>query len=194
MDIPEFDEFITRKKTRHDKMRRIFEEALDLEFALFSSQNIGVRFVVVEPTTHIHHKSQRRNTRIIRRVSRKIDRTKNLICVRGGNFFRRRKPANWLHTEKIFSFRRLLLIKNQKSTSIVRIIFFPFFRPVLRVADDYRIFGMSTSDINNQVHSINYFSHYAKKYQKVEPRRDFFEKLTCIFIKICFDTKNHQLN
>lgn len=62
MDIPEFDEFITRKKTRHDKMERIFEEALDLEFALFSSQNIGIRFVVVEPTTHIHHKSQRRNT------------------------------------------------------------------------------------------------------------------------------------
>ncbi len=189
MNIPEFDEFIARKKTRNNKMRRVFEEALNFKFAFFSSQNIGIRFIIIEPTPHIHHKSKRRNIGIIWRVSRKIDSTKNLVCVRGGNFFRRRKPAGWLHTEKIFSFRRLLLIKNQKSTSIVRIIFFPFFRPVLRVADDYRIFGMSTSDINNQVHSINYFSHYAKKYQKVEPRRDFFEKLTCIFIKICFDTK-----
>lgn len=189
MDIPEFNEFITRKKTRHNKMGRIFEEALDFKFAFFSSQNIGIRFVIIEPTPHIHHKSERRNIRIIRRISRKIDRTKNLVWVRRSNFFGRSKPASGLHTEKIFSLGRFLLIKNQKSTSIVRIIFFPLFRPILRVADDYRIFGMSTSDINNQVHSINYFSHYAKKYQKVESRRDFFEKLTCIFMKICFDTK-----
>ena len=174
MNIPEFDEFIACKKTRNNKMRRVFEQALDLEFALFSSQNIGIRFVIIEPTPHIHHKSKRRNIGIVRRVSRKIDCTKNLIRIGRSNFFGRRKPASRLHAKKIFSLGRFLLIKNQKSTSIVRIVFFPLFRPILRVADDYRIFGMSTSDINNQVHSVNYFFSLCEKIRKSRAASRFF--------------------
>ena len=153
-DSPEFHEFMSDGKIWNNEMSGCVEKFFDLAFAFFSFEKIRIYFVVIEPFSEIENMTCRWDEWIVWSKIGKIHASKNLISVFENETFFCLKNSFSLDGKNLYVGWGVLSFVCKKNDCIVRIRSFPEFRPLYGISHRCHIFGVFSSDVDDEIHNF----------------------------------------